>query len=327
MILVLTDPGVGGTFLTWSLHYLAGHTKYFYTRKQSWLPLIDNPVLKTNAHAFKPNQPLLVSDIVPMTQKLLEAGTDQWHVLYFHNLLDHLDFSKDLDQNTANAIAQILPNFDRIVLLTNTHPLYSAAYEGRTLSPKLGNHDLQNLSAAEQHEDFIEYFFHESKAEWQDLGLDQIWDQREFLALNLRPFRSVKIDANLDLAHPHFNLNSYDLYCCFDTTIDQLCQYLAIDIDQGRVAHWKNVYQKWRTIHYPRMIFSWYFNDIINYIINGYDMDLVRFNLDIVQEACIQHHLIYHHGLNFKTWQLEKFQNTRQLHQLLEPVLHKLIEY
>ena len=51
-------------------------------------------------------------------------------------------------------------------------------------------------------------------------------------------------------------------------------------------------------------------------------MDLERFNLDIFQEAAIQRELLYKHNLNLKIWQLEKFKNTKQLHNLLEPNIH-----
>ena len=53
-------------------------------------------------------------------------------------------------------------------------------------------------------------------------------------------------------------------------------------------------------------------------------MDLTRLKLDIIQEAFIQHELIYKHNLNLKTWQLEKFTNTQQLHNLLETNTHPL---
>ena len=53
-------------------------------------------------------------------------------------------------------------------------------------------------------------------------------------------------------------------------------------------------------------------------------MDLEKFNLDLMQEAAIQRELIYNYSLNLKTWQLEKFTNTKQLHGLLEPNLHPI---
>ena len=75
------------------------------------------------------------------------------------------------------------------------------------------------------------------------------------------------------------------------------------------------------------MLFVAYFDKIINYIIEGYELNLDKFNLDLVQEAAIQHELIYKHNLNLKTWQLTKFTNTRQLHNLLEPNIHPLTTY
>jgi hypothetical protein len=90
---------------------------------------------------------------------------------------------------------------------------------------------------------------------------------------------------------------------------------------------WIKIYADWKKFHYQRLMFCWYFDQIVNYIINGYYMDLSRFNLDIMQEACIQHHLIYQHDLNLKTFNLKKFYNTQQLHQLLEKNPHPLPQY
>jgi hypothetical protein len=66
-------------------------------------------------------------------------------------------------------------------------------------------------------------------------------------------------------------------------------------------------------------------DEIINLIIEGRPMDLKRFDLDVLQESVIQHFLLYKHNLNLKTFGLEKFENTLQLHNLLEPnVYHQL---
>ena len=87
---------------------------------------------------------------------------------------------------------------------------------------------------------------------------------------------------------------------------------------------WLLIYNQWKNVHKQKLMFVWYFDTIINNILQGIDFDLIRFNLDITQEATIQHFLIYKHNLNFKTWQLIKFTNTRQLHELLEPNIHPL---
>ena len=55
-------------------------------------------------------------------------------------------------------------------------------------------------------------------------------------------------------------------------------------------------------------------------IVNNWHYEI---DLTFEQEVIVQHCLIYQHGLNLKTWQLEQFpRNTRDLHRLLEPNTH-----
>lgn len=331
MILILADPLIGGTFLTWSLHYLAGHDEVYSVREQKWRPLVEDPVGDTNAHRFNPNQADRLEEIQHFLDNFAVVNPKGFHSLYFHNFTldfrDQKEYFTSFHQATADAIAGIIDEFESVIVLTNTHPMYNIAYEERSLHSKFSDHSQMNSSGKEQRENFIDYFYTDSLEKWKSLNLNDVWDQREFLALNMRPLRSISIKENVDLRRTHYNLNSFDLYCTFPSTVTQLFEYLGIAIEQNRLAQWRTVYDKWRMIHQPRMIFSWYLPEIITYIINGFDMDLDRFNLDIMQEACIQHFLIYNHGLNLKTWQLEKFHNTRQLHNLLEPNSHFLTEY
>ena len=122
-------------------------------------------------------------------------------------------------------------------------------------------------------------------------------------------------------------LNTFELYNLLDQTIDQLFDFLEIEIDKTRRTHWTEIYNKWKKLHIRRLKFVWYFDTIVNYIVDGYHMDLLNFDLDLVQEATIQHSLIYKYNLNLKTFQLEKFINTKQLHNLLEPNIHPLGKY
>jgi hypothetical protein len=118
-----------------------------------------------------------------------------------------------------------------------------------------------------------------------------------------------------------------ELWNTFDLTVDRLFEYLDVKINLENFKRWIDVYNQWKKLHKDRLFFSWYFDIIIQYIIDGYNFDLRRFNLDLYQEAAIQHALIYKHGLNLKTWQLEKFTSTQQLHALLEPSTHSLTQY
>jgi hypothetical protein len=325
MILILTDPGVGGTFLTWSLHYLAGHKNYFHAKTNSWTSVLDDPTNDINAHLFLPNQPTKIDQVQDMLTTLKNNDTSDFHTMYFHNLIDDSRSANSRSapgashQPSAELISSIIPEFKKIIVLSGGHPLYQCSSKFRFLIRKWNDYNKRNLSNEEQLLDYVEYFFADSYKIWQEQNLNNIWDLREFLALNMRPFSIKRISVNIDLTVPHYCFNTFELYTMFDQTVDQLFDFLEIEIDSTRKSHWDDVYNKWKKIHVNRLSFAMYFNTIIDYIVNGNNMDLVRFDLDLVQEAAIQHYLIYKHNLNLKTWQLEKFTNTNQLHNLLEP--------
>ena len=327
MIAILTDPAVGGTFLTWSLHYLTGHKKYFSAKDSNNVGIVDlpvDPVTKINAHNFVPNHPITVSEFDRIFTELKCQPTDTFHVLYMHNFIHSINSH---DAELKSAIDQIAEHTKKIIVLSASPATsrYHVAYNSRAGTSNLWKQP--NQVTADPHEtfrDFVDYFFKDSKAIWDALQLSNIWDQREFVALNFNFDKTVHIAPNIDPAIDYYHIDIMDLFNTFDTTIKHLLEYLDLPIIPARLQSWAYTYSKWKKLHYNRLQFTWYFDDIINAILTGKNTDLVGFNLDLVQEAAIQNHLIYKHNLNFKTWQLEKFINTQQLHSLLEPNLHDL---
>lgn len=342
IISVVTDPGVGGTFLSWTLHYLNGHKKYFHHKSNSWKSVTDQPLTKINSHGFSPNQPASVNYSQAFISALSNADTEDFHVLYFHNFEksdsdEHANWLQDIQKNSSlnkrrlfdslpkTYKAMIDASSDCIVLTTNeNHNLYFSKFDKRNLlSPSFTDSQKKLETNEEFWNDFTKHFFNKDQS-WHYSNLTNIWDRREFLALNIRPNQVIKILKNIELTKPHFLLDTYELYNLFDKTVIQLFDYLKLTIDQNRKDNWHSVYKQWQLLHLDRILFSWYFDQIIDYTLNNHYMDLSRFNLDLIQEACIQHHLIYKHNLNLKGWQLEKFSNTKQLHNLLEPNIHSL---
>ena len=151
-----------------------------------------------------------------------------------------------------------------------------------------------------------------------------VWDKREFIALVIRPFDSDRITNYHQFDFDHFALSAPDLWLNLGHSIHDVLNYCDLDLDCNLYDSWKPVYYQWQQLHLDRLKFCWYFDTIVDNIVSGRHMDLSRFNLDIVREAAIQHVLIYKHNLNLKTWQLEKFENTQQLHKLLEPNTHPI---
>lgn len=322
VIAVLTDPAKGGTFLTWTLHWLAGHTEYYAADADRYVAMTTDPLLDRNAHQFRPNQPVNLDHFRTQASKLKNHEAQTFDTIYFHNFLEY-PYSNQFD-TTRQAIHELGNLAARTIVLTNQsqHLLYEKSSRSRASSASLVNPGKFHNDTT-QMDEFLRYFFDASLEQWNQAGLTDVWDRREFLALNYR-HHAVTIEHLVDLTCDHFALDCMEWFNLGDKMIQPLCRYLGIDIDSGRLDAWLPIYYRWRQLHYQRLNFLWNFAKIIKYILSGYHMDLDRFDLDIYQEAIIQHEMIYTHGLNFKTYQLTKFHNTSQLHQLLEANTHQL---
>lgn len=327
IVSVITDPGIGGTFLTWSLAWLSGIQNYFCCRTNKFEILPDNPLTDINAHHFQPNQPNTLQQLKNFYNLLGNMPNQHTDFVYFHNLMneDH-SYPPDpaLDQQAAE-IALAKSKKCIVLRLPKAYFLYKVAKHNRTLGNKF-NSGKRNKNFQEQNEDFLNFFYGADMSYWRDvLQANEVWDQREFLALNLRPFDQTTFDQNHLRGGEYFLLHAADCYFALHHTMLDIFDYLEDIIDQQRWNHWLMVYQQWQLLHIDRIKFAWYFNDIIHAIIQGYRFDLGRFNLDLYQEAVIQHVLLYQHNLNLKTYRVEKFYNTVQLHDLLEPNVHHIL--
>jgi len=303
---ILTDPATGGTFIDWSVNYLAGNA------------VSKDPVQASNAHGHWNERNMI------MTKNQFDKwipNIDQTVIstVYMHHFkeTDIEKLTKDYHYETAECFKQLQNVTDKIIVcsLQDAQKLYHCTRYARVLQKKFKSYTL-NTTFEEQHREFVDTFFGHDKHKFDDT----IWEYREFLALNIRPMSSKSIMPNVDTSKPFYQLDPWELFCNFN--IEKLFKWLGLDIVQSRVAHWQTVYTKWKKIHTQRVNFATDFRLIIDNILAGNHLDLTVYNLDIVQEAAIQHELIYTYNLNFKIWQLDKFKNTYQLHQLLEPNIH-----
>jgi hypothetical protein len=320
MIAIFTDPAVGGTFLEWSIHYLSGHSHYYSIHKNTFIPVTSTPLTNLNAHNFSPNIIANASTADRLIPSLIDQA-DSIQTIYFHYF----------PESTAH-IKQLLPSISKslIVTMSPEQALYRCHFKtrfGSEPTPSLFNSDIMMTNDQDRLDDFVNFFFNQSKIMWDTRKLKNVWDMREFLALNFRPFDTLRIAEKISLDCNHYHINVMELWDRLDESICDLFRYLDLEICENNLDNWTKTYRKWKKIHKDRIFFMWYFDIIIDYVIKGYNLDLQRFNLDICQEAAIQHALIYQHNLNLKTWQLEKFKNTQQLHQLLEPNIHSLSQY
>jgi hypothetical protein len=312
MLAILTDISSGGTFLSWTVYYLSGRTHYFSVRQQSVVSLTHNPLTDRNAHGFVPNQPCNEDEF----KKFLPLLVDTEEYMYMHAFRS----------GTTQAVQQLCEQSTKVIVLS-IHPdqmLYQCRYTPRTHMMSSWNSQQTLTDPDDIYNDFTNHFFGESKQQWEKENLTNVWDKREFIALNFDPFDHLGILDHINDSTNYYHINALDLWTNFDQTVHKLFDYLGVSISQDRYQTWLMVYNQWKNIHTKRLMFAQNFENIIDHILSGIEFDLTDFELDIQQEAAIQHFLIYKHNLNFKTWQLVKFTNTKQLHDLLEPNIHDL---
>lgn len=307
IVTIITDTGIGGTFLSWSIEYLLGHDSVYNVRKCAVLDLTDNPLnASLNAHGFTANQ--CHADEIHAFVKALLKRTEDFSTIYFHRPDDiSMNSNGYYAYNNAKRIVEDLNMPVITVQLPKQYVLYHSLYAKRHTA--VGDDSL-----------ITTYFSHDKKM-WEEMKLTEVYDTREFLALNIRPFTLTETRIDVKKAH---RMVAPDLWINLHNAIFVLADYLKKSIISERYDKWIDVYCEWKQVHTKRMEWCWYFDEIIESIINGYDMNLDRFELDLYQEATIQHVLIYTYGLNLKTYKLYSFKNTLQLHNLLEPCGHKI---
>lgn len=299
--------GLGLHFFDWSLNFLNATT------------VVDNPMVGNTAHDFKITK---ISDYreldvfanateltvvqsfpaVPLTKRLIH---DAYHKdLYLEQLY-----------NTHRQTIEHALELDFKVIIVDWD-------DDHWLIPSYQNrysflHSVDSPGTREQvNQEWIELFFPDSVQQWSDL---HNWDQREILALCLRP-TFMRANPGIRLAE-HFGnkihlVKTNELWLNMDQIIAQY-----INIDQDRFTQWQPIYQQWRTVHDVQ--FSKDYWHILSDIVNNVHRDLDQYQMDFTKEALIQHGLIFAYNLNLKTWELDQFPtNTQSLTLLLEPNIH-----
>lgn len=342
MIFSVTSMGsVGCTFLDWSIHYLAGRDEFFST-ESGWAKLSPDPIqLSTaNAHGHPKNHPDGFEETLLTIEKLEQQNSDLCS--FYPKPLGTRDAAGILGISSEQ-FGSMMPEINRyqgqdfnkiwnlcvekkipIIILDCQDSIYHWCYRGkkRTLiTNKIFNSTNDILR------EMMNVFFPNEIRQWMEDGsLESNWDLREFSALNIRPYDQINTVFNeaYNLDQPHLWIAAEDFWFN-DNIIQRVMDYLKLPINSSRLSNWWPIYFKWRKMQAQVMQFSWGLNHICDSIIKNYDFDLRPYKLTPIQEAIIQHIIIYKYNLNFKTWQLEKFpDNTKDLHQLLEPNRHSI---
>jgi hypothetical protein len=331
-ICIFSGRSIGGTFLDWSIHFLTGQTQYFSSKQNQFIPLSQNPINpdQQNAHKHLKNHPSGADETKQYLDNCNSSGLYSLYACPVHSSKVIEKHSISPDKENFNTIKQ--------QEIADTNKMFSVLAEQGSATVHLAGESFVPLyflnvrdtstfifkpgtpeSAAEKKNEFDSIFFKDSVEQWSTMGLTDQWDIRERNALNLRPMAPIH---EYYITHPHLRIDCREFWHNGIDVMNRTMAYLKLNIMPDRLEQWKNVYYQWQKIHMKSMEFVYNCDHIVSAIVNNWDYAI---NLTFEQEVVIQHFLIYQHGLNLKTWQLEKFpNNTNQLHNLLESNTHQI---
>lgn len=312
ILIVHLTIGLGLHFFDWSLNFLSNGQ------------VIDNPLNNGQAHKH-------IIKVVRTPDDLSKYHNSDANVLILQSVGVDTLFdskpskdshthegreklkSKSFDTQIKIIQAALNQGFRVVVVDWAQHHWLIPSYQKRFNTIFFTN---QQITREEQNTQWIKLFFPDAEENWKQKS---IWDQRELLAVCMRPKTLAKTFAT-DIK-TYFN-NSVDYI-----TTDRLWYNLDcvvseyISINTNKMQQWSKVYDQWKLVH--DVDFSQDYKLICSDIVTGQNRDLMSYKIDFTKEALIQHAMIYAYDLNFKTWDLDKFpSNTLDLHRLLEPNIH-----
>jgi len=342
-ICVTSSQSAGCTFVDWSIHFLSGQSQYFNVLENKWIELSSNPLNLINAHGHRKNHPEGYINTEQYLNKINSMPDHAIYSLYPATLpidIAAKQLNLDVNQigsdpvafdhikqhviNDYNKIFDICHNTQTKIVYVDLDPTKALYHtEFRTLDrffTKLGKPN----SIKELEDESQEIFFKTSQTYWKELNLTDVWDIRERLALDTRPFQVLYNNFKFEKKYPHYWINCSVLWTHTVKTITNLMKYLELTIDSTRLESWMPICRQWQQYQLDIIEFCYNQPHVVDAIVNNLYYEI---NLTFKQEVIIQHCLIYQHGLNLKTWQLEKFpSNTQDLHKLLEPNIHPVLD-
>ena len=326
---------VGCTFMDWSIYFLSGHDKFFRIEQDSWIDLSRNPVQTINAHGHRKNHP----DGLEESKKTIDILRQKdGLVSYYPTPIKFDHAAKKIGINTQSPTQGEWQQINKyreddynqllkfsasqqakiiFISINDSLPIYF--HEIRSMNRFLFTPAVPN-SLEDIRNERDNLFFKESVDTWSKLGLTNTWDIRERLALS-EPLKNAH-PYTIDFSFEHYWIDCQSWFYDGKQEIKNIMTWLELSIDSDRFDQWTSIYEAWQQIQLKTLRFQYNYQHIVDCVVNNWSYPI---DLTFEQEVVIQHCLIYDHGLNLKTWQLEKFpNNTKDLHQLLEPNIHPL---
>jgi len=343
---VTSARSVGCTFLDWSIHWLSGQSRFYRASVGEWTPLVQDPLSSTgvnNAHGHPKNHPAGWNHTKSTVDRLKSVSSVDQTSLYpvsmhaeevcqalqidIQQLSDPSTLKKfeQYQQNDyVSALDWLVKQSIPVIYVSVDQQAVGYFWHDRSLDRHYAMARKANSLAAKEQE-YQDIFFAQSQQAWQEPGLGNVWDERERQALDTRPFKPLQYSAQT-FPFLHHWISCQDLWFDTERTIKRAIEWLGLPVDHARLGQWRSIASRWQCQHNDLLRFYRMLPEIVDATIKGNYFELPA--LTLRQEAIVLHCLIYQHGLNLKSWQLEHFpNNTKQLHDLLEPNIHPVESY
>lgn len=306
LIGLVVDQHTKINLLAWTIYYLSGQSNYYYAGFDYWFDVDAEPISDD------------VSDIevevdgssrVEEFKALQESIRAANEFTGLRLICTRVSETNQLSSEMLDALAEC----DKIIVVGSNK-------DGHLYGNKSTNHN-------DELDDYLLEYFKDSMSAWDDVK-DTPWDRREFIALNHRPFNNKSIANLINIKQPHFYIDTAELYTDFSKVVPKLFEFIGDPVCEENLTQWETIYAFQTSNLKDRINWDQSFQQIIDSIVSGEDMDLSKFKLDMMRESTILHELLYKHNLNLKAYGLNELpKNTKDIHNLLEENFHKLTEY
>lgn len=333
---------LGCSFLDWSILWLSGQTKIYCYDQVKWVDICTNPLSTQNPNAHNhlrnhksgwlDNQ-LLISHLKQVHGSRISIYPSSLHI---DRCCQHLNLSVEALKNPESLAqawsyqkkdyASMLEWLVRdqglpLIYVQFNSDLRGYRWQHRSID-RLWSQQRPAAGEMELIQEQQDIFFSKSQKHWQTLGLSNIWDTRERMALDIRPFDYHWGDDFVPEIVYHA-VSCHNLWFDTENVLSEIQSWLGLPLNIQRLRTWRPISTQWQKVQQDTLRFATMLPELVNAIVYGHEYPVP--DLSLFQEAIIQHCLIYQFNLNLRTWQLSKFpNNAKKLHSLLEPNTHPL---
>jgi hypothetical protein len=274
--------------------------------------LPDNPLVGGTAHLMMPNSLPHGTDI-KKTMEELKANNSLNHFRFFPSedgtLVDYAMEVEKFHNRMAELDIKVInigcEKFQGLIGFLRSHYEYP--------------HWQKNMNKVKQH--CLGYW--PSFLDGKDVFADKMnsWhDLREAVAFRVRPYEHWKLWESKTTNKKNVYEYAIGNFISNPTEeIKKIFKFLGLDLNQSKLKEWISVQEQWRTNLDHYVDFCDDLEEIVYKIVNNQDMDLKKYQMNVLKEAVLLHFLIYKHNLNLNTKAETLPANTKNIFQLLCP--------